>query len=284
MVSAALRWSGTLAMVLVCATVQQGFAQEADPNARFTNEVIVVPLEGHTISALVTRKPDATKFTHAVAIFPGSPGHGNLRVEDGEIKYDNQRGNFLVRARRYFVEEGFLTVVIDAPSDYQTGLFPYSFRASARYGEDVKAVLNAVAKRFGTLDWTFAGHSEGTVSATYAGRMASPYVMRIVLASSLTRLNYQEPGLSISDFKQVNVPVLWVHHKNDPCRWTPYSYAKDLAQATYSPLLTVYGSKNGRGGACKPFTEHGFVGMEEKTVKAIVAWIRTGQVPPDVSE
>jgi len=32
------------------------------------------------------------------------------------------------------------------------------------------------------------------------------------------------------------------------------------------------------------FTEHGFVGMEAKTIKAIMSWIRTGAVPGDVSE
>jgi hypothetical protein len=32
------------------------------------------------------------------------------------------------------------------------------------------------------------------------------------------------------------------------------------------------------------FTEHGFVGMEAKTIKAILSWIRTGTVPRDVSE
>src|SRR5713226_2485307 len=51
-----------------------------------------------------------------------------------------------------------------------------------------------MSKRFGTLDWTLAGHSEGTVSATQAGRMASPYVKRIVLASSLTKSIYQGSG------------------------------------------------------------------------------------------
>lgn len=32
------------------------------------------------------------------------------------------------------------------------------------------------------------------------------------------------------------------------------------------------------------FTEHGFVGMEAKTIKAMLSWIRTGAVPGDVSE
>ena len=33
-----------------------------------------------------------------------------------------------------------------------------------------------------------------------------------------------------------------------------------------------------------PYTQHGFVGMEIKTIKAVLSWIRTGQVPPDVTE
>jgi hypothetical protein len=32
------------------------------------------------------------------------------------------------------------------------------------------------------------------------------------------------------------------------------------------------------------FTQHGFVGMEIKTIKAILGWIRTGAVPPDIAE
>ena len=33
-----------------------------------------------------------------------------------------------------------------------------------------------------------------------------------------------------------------------------------------------------------PFTEHGFVGMEAKTIKAILSWIRDGTVPGDISD
>jgi hypothetical protein len=32
------------------------------------------------------------------------------------------------------------------------------------------------------------------------------------------------------------------------------------------------------------FTEHGYLGMEAKTIKAILSWIRSGTVPGDVSE
>ena len=140
--------------------------------------------------------------------------------------------------------------------------------------------------RSGSAPWIgrSPGHSEGVVSATHAGRMALSDVRRIVLASSLTSRNYQGSGLSKSDVTQLNVPILWVHHKNDPCRATPYSVARNFADDAHSPLLSIVGSKNSRGDACKPFTEHGFVGVEEKTIKRILSWIRTGQIPSDVSE
>ena len=56
------------------------------------------------------------------------------------------------------------------------------------------------------------------------------------------------------------------------------------AEETRTPLLTVTGVGERRGQPCMAFTEHGFVGMEAKTIKAILSWIRTGIVPADVSE
>ena len=39
-----------------------------------------------------------------------------------------------------------------------------------------------------------------------------------------------------------------------------------------------------RGQPCVAFTEHGYAGMEAKTFKAILSWIRTGAVPAGASE
>ncbi|HEU0289356.1 MAG TPA: hypothetical protein VFR39_01120 [Burkholderiales bacterium] len=273
---------GMLGIALFGCVVSQAAAQTADPNAALTNEVIISQLPGRSISALVTHQPGAMKFTHAVALFPGSPGYMNLRVESGQIKY-GLGGNFLVRARRHFIEDGFLTVVIDAPSDNQVN-FWHSYRASNRYGEDVKAVVDAVSKKFGTLDWTFIGTSEGSVSAVHAARMVSPPAQRVALTASLVTPSPVGPGVRVSDVRQVSIPVLWVHHRNDPCSYTQYSRVKQYAEETKTPLVTVTGAGNVRGDPCMAFTQHGFVGMEIKTIKAILGWIRTGAVPPDIAE
>src|SRR5262245_51699056 len=171
------------ALVLALAASCPALAQ--DPNfTGFTNELIVVPFKDHTMAGLVTRRPD-DKITHALALFPGSPGQVKLQLQNGQLAME-LRGNFLVRARRHFLEEGFLTVVVDAPSDQWFGLFRHEFRASPRYGEDVKGLVDEVNKRYGELDWTFIGTSEGSVSAVAAARMVPP--KRVVLTSSLTKI------------------------------------------------------------------------------------------------
>jgi len=46
----------------------------------------------------------------------------------------------------------------------------------------------------------------------------------------------------------------------------------------------VTGVGEHRGRPCMAFTEHGYLGMEAKTIKAILSWIRTGAVPAGVSD
>ena len=274
--------AGVAALALALAATSPAFGQGGDPNfTGFTNELIVVPFKDHTMAGLVTRRPEDKKFTHALALFPGSPGQPRLQMQNGQLAME-QRGNFLIRARRHFLEEGFLTVVIDAPSDQWFGLFRHEFRASPRYGEDVKGLVDEVNKRYGELDWTFIGTSEGSVSAVYAARMVPP--KRVVLSSSLTSSNFQGLGLRFSDVKSLTMPVLWVHHRRDPCRGTPYSTTKSWAEELHQPLVTVTGSQDARGDPCEARSEHGYAGREVVTIKAIVAWIRTGQAPAEVGE
>jgi hypothetical protein len=234
------------------------------------------------MSALVTHGRGATKFTHAIGLFPGSPGIMNLRVEGGQIRY-GLSGNFLVRARRHFVEDGILIVLFDAPSD-QFPNFWQAFRETPRYGEDVRAIVDAVTAKFGQLDWTIIGTSEGSVSAVHAARMFGPLLKRVILTSSVVSPSSRGPGVQVSDVKRVEVPLLWVHHRNDPCKYTQYSRVRSYAEETRTPLLSVSGAREQRGDPCEAFSEHGFVGVEIRTIKAILQWIRSGQVPADIAE
>lgn len=107
-------------------------------------EVVVARLPDRSIAALVDRLPAATRPTRAIALFAGHPGilRLRLRVEDGEMRFE-MRGNCLIRSRRHWLDTDTLTVSIDAPDD-EWAAFSQYFRTTPRYGEDLRALLDAV--------------------------------------------------------------------------------------------------------------------------------------------
>src|SRR5258708_5113131 len=153
----------TVLFLVLCSVAFPARAQFVDgPYAEFSNELITVQLGDHSISGLLTHRPEDKKFRHVYAMFPGYPSYGNMRIDRGVIKFDKD-GSFPVRYRRYFMDPGVATFVVDAPSDKQGG-FSLQFRASPRYAADVKAAMDEVDRRHGPSTWTLVGTSEGSAS------------------------------------------------------------------------------------------------------------------------
>jgi hypothetical protein len=243
-------------------------------------EIVTAKLGRYTIAALVARQEGAKAFKHGIAIFPGHPGILKLHEENGRLEYD-QRGNFLIRSRRHWLDDQTLLAVLDAPSD-EWATFTQDFRTTARYGTDVGAVLNEVSRRYPVGEWAFVGTSEGSMSAFHAARMNPQLAKRVILSSSVWGPTNNGPGLSSAKFGDLSAPLLWVHHENDPCHYTQYRDARRYAERTMSPLLTVRGGGPEKGGACQAHSFHGFVGTERAVVLAMRSWVKTGAVPPDV--
>jgi hypothetical protein len=244
------------------------------------DEIVAAKLDRYTIAALVTRQAEAKAFKHGIAIFPGHPGILKLREENGQLEYD-QRGNFLIRSRRHWLDDDTLTAVLDAPSD-QWATFTQGFRATPRYGADIAAILNEVSKRYGVGEWTLVGTSEGSISAFHAARMNPAIAKRVILTSSVLSATANGAGLTGANFGELSTPLLWVHHENDPCQHTQYRDARRYAEKSMSPLVTVRGGGPEQGGACQARSHHGYVGVEREVVLAMRSWVKTGAVPPDV--
>lgn len=274
-----------LFVVLLLTSIRLGDAQAGsspppDPNLSHPTHVVTVKRNGYTISGLVTHLQDAKTWKYAIALFPGYPSIMRLREEDGQPRFE-LRGNFLVRARRFWLDEETLTVVVDAPSD-QWGTFYQHFRESPRYGTDVEALLKEVGRRYSVEDWTLVGTSEGTVSAFHVARMNPGLIRRTILTASLFRPTRNGPGLSAAKWDDLPAELLWVHHEDDPCAYTSYQDAQEFSRKSRKPLLTVRGGGPERGQACEAFTAHGFVGVEREAVMAMRSWVKTGAVPADV--
>jgi hypothetical protein len=236
-----------------------------------SESVITAKFPDRSISALVTRLAQHDPFKRAIVLLPGSPGIMKIQSA-GSF---GLKGNFLIRSRHFWLDRETVVLSVDAPSD-EWASFTGRFRAGPRYAEDLRGLVQEIEKAFGKLPLVLVGTSEGSVSAYYAARALGPDNVKVIFSSSLFDTSSNSPGLASLDFDDFKTPMLWVHHADDPCRWTAYWQAKRHAEKTRSPLITVRSSNAGRGNPCQAFSQHGFVGVEEETVRAMKQWVVDG--------
>ncbi|HEX7928364.1 MAG TPA: alpha/beta hydrolase [bacterium] len=185
-------------------------------------------------------------------------------------------GNFLVRTRRFFAQNGFQVAVVDVPSDRAT---LDGFRTSLPHALDIKGVIAELRRQANVPVW-LVGTSYGTVSAIkVADHLADGGGPDgVVLTSSLFRPGRIGDTVFDADPARIRVPLLLVHHRNDACPNTPFSNASIfLGRYDAAPVKEIIPFEGGgptRGGVCEPFDHHGFVGIERPVVDAIAAWIK----------
>ena len=230
---------------------------------------------GITQSYLLT-SPESGKSQAVAVLFPGGAGKVDLERETSRTR---PGGNFLVRSRQFFAQEGVAAAVVDAPSDHSAGMQDV-FRFAEAHTEDIGKVVADLKKRFPGLPVFLVGTSRGTVSAAAVGRRMSREVSGVVLTSTVFLANRNQPGLSGFDFATIPVPLLFVHHTDDGCNLTPYSSARRLSDPF--PLISVSGGIPPQSQPCEAMSAHGYIGKEAETVKAIAQWILKQPYPKEV--
>ncbi len=195
----------------------------------------------------------------------------------GGIGYNNgvpTSPNFLIRSRDLFAAAGFDVAIVGKPTDHDD--LDLAFRAGAEHVADLRRVVEKLRADTGKPVW-LVGTSRGTVSAAAAAIALGDAVAGVVLTSSITQAKgpYAVEDL---DLARIKVPVLVMHHKRDKCNATLPSDAglvvDGLKNASVRKLLMVDGGSGARGDPCEPWHWHGYVGMEQEAVDAIVAFVR----------
>lgn len=217
---------------------------------------------------LTPEKPGA-----AVILFAG--GDGYIGIDSaGKLQ---RSGNFLVRSRQLFAEQGLATAVIDAPSDMQTPPYLSGRRQTLEHVADIEAVIAWLRQRHDIPVW-LVGTSRGTQSAAWvATRLprAAGGPDGIVLTASVLH-DARSPAVPDMALDRLHVPVLVVHHRQDACRVTrPEDLPRLMERLAATPRreLLLFDGGISEGNPCQARAHHGFNGIEREVVTRIAAWI-----------
>ncbi len=240
-------------------------------NAQAMQKVVDIPTRPGVTQRMLVLAPPEPKA--AVVLFAG--GHGGLQIfPNGSMKWGE--GNFLVRTRQQFAEQGLLVVILDAPSDRQKPPFLQGFRQRPDHAADTRAVIGWVRGTAKVPVW-MVGTSRGTQSvgylATELAGLEGPD--GIVLTSTILTDDKGRP-VPAMPLAKIHVPVLVVHHEQDGCAHCAYAQVPALMarldQVPRRQLLSFKGGEN-KGDPCEAFAYHGFNGIERDVVAQIAGWI-----------
>jgi len=232
-----------------------------------------IPTRPGVTQAFLLVKPTSRPMA-SVILFAG--GQGRLALSDQGTGEGGD--NFLVRTRALFAEQGFLVAVVDVPSD-RPGEGLANFRSGEAHAQDIAGVIAFLKQQANVPVWLI-GTSMGTLSAANAAARVPQDMDGIVLTSSVTRRSkVQHEYLMDVDLKEIRLPTLFVHHKNDACKVTPYAdihaVMQKLKRAPRVGLLSFEGGDTPRSGPCEGLSYHVFLGIEPAVVDAIARWIKT---------
>lgn len=222
----------------------------------------------------------AEAFASAV-LFQGGPGViGAVGSEErGWVRND---GFFLAGGAGRFAQTGVSAAAVDSPSDKRN--LDNGFRSSTEHAQDIAAVMAFLRKEAPGKPVCLVGTSNGSLSATSAAALLGEKGPDcIVLTSSVS----VKPQSSIvarfahvftdADLTQIKVPVLIVHHKNDPCKHTPFEPMPAFVNAfPHSPKVDFIAITGGQGhsDACNR-GHHQFLGIEREVTAQISEWMKS---------
>lgn len=239
--------------------------------AQAAPQVVDIATRSGVTQRILYVSPPEPKAT--LLLMPG--GHGGLQIlPDGSLK--RGEGNFLVRSRQRFVDQGVAVAVVDAPSDRQSPPYLWGFRQTREHAADVQALIAWARERSRKPVW-LVGTSRGTQSAAYVATelpgAAGPD--GLILSSTIVTDPKGRP-VPAMPLARIRVPVLLVHHEQDGCALCSFSELPALmSKLTGSPrvqLLQFSGGKN-QGDPCEAFAYHGFNGLEDEVVRQTVSWL-----------
>jgi hypothetical protein len=202
---------------------------------------------------LVILHPDG-KPVGSVILIPG--GSTVLDLSTDGTPDAAMINNFVIRTREQYVSAGFVTAMLDDPSNLR----------------DVIARLRPMARPV-----FLVSTSRGTIVAVKnATSLGDDGPDGIVLTSPIT---VGDTG-TVLDFpiERISVPVLIIVNSGDTCRVSPPDGAQQIANRLNASLVTeieVSSSEQRSTSPCQAQTPHGYLGIEDETLAKIITWMKS---------
>jgi pimeloyl-ACP methyl ester carboxylesterase len=207
-------------------------------------------------------------------------GHGALGLK-GPSSMEWGENGFLVRSRDRFAARKLMVAVLDAPSDREDGM-ESAFRMGNAHAGDIGAVA-AYLKELADVPVWLVGTGSGTWSAAW-GAIAADHIDGLVLTSAITRTRSHwklaqthGDGVASLPLEEITLPTLIVAHADDTCDITPPAGAskllKRLENAKPVEVVLLSGGEPTKSEPCEAVSRHGFAGIEDQAVDAIVKFI-----------
>jgi len=238
------------------------------------------------VQRAILLKPSTSSDT-ALMFYRGWSGIANIKTEN-----DWKRNlNYLQNNTDLFAQAGIALVVMDCPSDENRiapGNTPLAcnddYRSSVKHADDVKKIMAVLKEKYGITKFYIMGHSYGTISSKWLAKNLGNEIMGSIHSAAQTvaspRMRAYGYSAESFDMGSLKAPALNIHHGDDQCVYTPYSTVLAYSK---NNLITVKGGIP-NGDVCGGGHYHSFEGREEASSKALIQWIKTGQVQSSVGE
>jgi hypothetical protein len=238
------------------------------------------------VQRAILLKPSIPSDT-ALMFYRGWSGIANIKTEN-----DWKRNlNYLQNNTDPFAHAGIALVVMDCPSDENRiapGNTPLAcnddYRSSVKHADDVKKIMAVLKEKYGITQFYIMGHSYGTISSKWLAKNLGTEIQGSIHSAAQTvaspRMRAYGYSAESFDMGSLKAPVLNIHHGDDQCIYTPYSTVLGYSK---NNLITVKGGIP-NGDVCGGGHYHSFEGREEGSSRAIIQWIKTGQVQSSVGE
>jgi len=206
-----------------------------------------------------------------LVMLPGGTGDVGVR-RDGDLRHDD---NFVVRTRAAWVARGYAVLIPDTIDRANLR----GLRSSPAYQRVIDGLVTYARARAAAPVFLL-GTSQGTIAAVNGAAHARPgSIAGLVLTETVSLPGkLSKETIFAANPQSVRVPALVVANRDDACDVALPSMAPRVAAAmTGSPearVLMVEGGVQRSGSACGSLSPHGYYGIEEQVIGAIIAWLQ----------